>query len=278
MKWSGKRVLITGSGSGIGRALAVAYAEQGAELILVDRSNEGLQETKRLIEANVEMNVKPNAETNTEMDARADGKKDAECGILQAIIHLAECDISNPSDIELLFQDLREQGRPVHALINNAGFGIWKSLYELELSEWDAVVNTNLRGTFLCAREAAKIMREHGGGSIVNIASTRALMSEPNSEAYAASKGGILSLTHALALSLGKDNIVVNAISPGWIETGDYEQLRTEDHMQHPAMRVGKPEDIARACLYLTDPDNDFVTGVNIVVDGGMTRKMMYIE
>ncbi|MNI76721.1 3-oxoacyl-[acyl-carrier-protein] reductase FabG [compost metagenome] len=114
------------------------------------------------------------------------------------------------------------------------------------------------------------------GGSIINIASTRALMSEPNSEAYAASKGGIVSLSHALAVSLGQDHIRVNCISPGWIETGDYEGLRSIDHEQHPAGRVGKPADIVKACLYLTDPENDFVTGTEMIIDGGMTRKMIY--
>jgi NAD(P)-dependent dehydrogenase (short-subunit alcohol dehydrogenase family) len=166
----------------------------------------------------------------------------------------------------------------IDVLINNACLGACKSPYELTVEDWDYVLNTNLRGTFVCAREAAKIMKTHGGGAIVNISSTRALMSEPNSEAYAASKGGILSLTHALAVSLGPDQITVNAICPGWIENGDYSKLRLEDHTQHPANRVGKPEDVARACLYLTDPANDFVTGTHITIDGGMTKKMMYIE
>ncbi|MDF2836594.1 MAG: short chain dehydrogenase family protein [Paenibacillus sp.] len=178
-----------------------------------------------------------------------------------------------------MFGDIEELFGRVDVVVNNAGFGIWKSPYDLEPDEWDHVVNTNLRGTFLCSREAAKLMRKDGtGGSIVNISSTRALMSEPNSEAYAASKGGILSLTHALATSLGPDRITVNAICPGWIETGDYGELRRVDHAQHPSGRVGKPEDIARACLYLTDPRNDFVTGTRITVDGGMTTKMIYAE
>lgn len=110
----------------------------------------------------------------------------------------------------------------------------------------------------------------------MNIASTRAQMSEPNSEAYAATKGGIVAITHALAASLGDDRIKVNCISPGWIETKEYDQLRSVDHEQHLSKRVGKPADIAKACFYLTDPENDFVTGANLVVDGGMTRKMIY--
>lgn len=164
----------------------------------------------------------------------------------------------------------------IEILINNAGVSRWKSPYEITVAEWDEIININLRGVFLCAREAAKVMRKHGGGAIVNIASTRAIMSEPDSEAYAASKGGIVALTHALAVSLGRDKIRVNAVSPGWIELGDYAQLREIDHLQHPAGRVGKPEDIARACLFLTAERNDFITGANLVIDGGMTRKMIY--
>ena len=103
-------------------------------------------------------------------------------------------------------------------------------------------------------------------GRIVNICSTRYLMSEPGSEGYAASKGGIYSLTHALALSLAQWHITVNSISPGWIETRDYEQLRPEDHAQHPSGRVGKPEDIARLCLFICQEENDFMNGENVTI------------
>ena len=137
-----------------------------------------------------------------------------------------------------------------------------------------SVINTNLRSVFIASKEASKYMKS--GGSIVNIASTRATMSEPNSEAYAATKGGIVALTHALAASLSERNITVNAISPGWIQNENYEELRDKDHAQHLSNRVGKPEDIAKACLYLTDSENNFVNGENITVDGGMTRKMIY--
>lgn len=166
----------------------------------------------------------------------------------------------------------------IDVVINNAGIGHWVSLYELTVEDWDRVLNTNVRGCFLLSREAGKVMRDGHGGSIVNISSTRAHMSEPNSEAYAASKGGITALTHALAISMGPDDIRVNCISPGWIENGDYEALKPEDHKQHPAGRVGKPDDIARACMFLTSKDNSFITGAELVIDGGMTRKMIYIE
>ncbi|MFM1654669.1 SDR family NAD(P)-dependent oxidoreductase [Brevibacillus sp. B_LB10_24] len=248
MTIAGKAVIVTGAGRGIGRTIAITYAQQGASVIIADKDPDGLQQTARLIE-------------------------DAGGSVYSRVL-----DLSRPEEIERFFGDIQETAEGIGILINNAGLSKWKSPYELTVDEWDTIIDTNLRGTFLCSREAAKIMRKHGGGSIINLASTRALMSEPDSEAYAATKGGILSLTHALAVSLGPDHIRVNAISPGWIETGDYEKLRQEDHLQHPSQRVGKPEDIARACLFLTDPNNDFINGVNLVIDGGMTRKMIYLE
>jgi len=187
-------------------------------------------------------------------------------------------DLTNVKEIEATFSDIRSSLGRVDVLINNAGLGVNKNIFDLSVDEWDYVVNTNLRGTFFCSKEAARLMKENGGGTMVNIASTRALMSEPDTFPYSASKGGILALTHSLAVSLGQYHIRVNAISPGWIETKSYEGLRTIDHRQHPAGRVGTPDDITRACLYLTDPKNDFVTGTNLVVDGGMTSKMIYEE
>jgi len=248
MNLNGKIALITGAGAGIGRALSQGYAQAGALVVLADRNAEGLRQTVELL-------------TSEGFAATS-----------------FVVDIGKPEEIMQMFQSLEQLHGHVDILVNNAGFGVWKSPYDLELEEWDSVMNTNLRGTFLCSREAAKLMRNNGGGSIVNISSTRALMSEANSEAYAASKGGVLSLTHALAVSLGPDRITVNAICPGWIETGDYSKLSHEDHAQHPAGRVGTTMDIARACLYLTDPGNDFITGTQLVIDGGMTRRMIYVE
>lgn len=245
--YQGKVVVITGAAGGIGRALAKAYAEQGSTVIVTDKTDEVQLVAKQL---------------------QTEGYD----------VHSYICDLTVPAEIENMFQEIGKTFRRVDVLINNAGFGIFVSPYDLTVEQWDDVINTNLRGAFLCAREAAKMMKTHGGGAIVNIASTRALMSEPNSEAYAASKGGMLSLTHALAMSFSVDRIRVNAICPGWIETKAYETLRPKDHVQHPAGRVGKPEDVARACLYFTDPNNDFVTGTHLVVDGGMTRKMIYEE
>jgi NAD(P)-dependent dehydrogenase (short-subunit alcohol dehydrogenase family) len=150
------------------------------------------------------------------------------------------------------------------ALVSNAGIMVRKPLRQLTLSEWRKVLDTNLTAAFLFARAA----------------STRALMSEPNTESYAASKGGLVALTHALAISLAPE-VRVNCISPGWIvvRREEEEKLRRKDHLQHPAGRVGRPEDIAEMAAFLLDCDRaGFVTGANFVVDGGMTRKMIYEE
>jgi len=243
-------VVVTGAAGGIGSALAAAYATAGYRVVLSDRNaEEGRRTVERL---------------------RTNGADEA-----RLLFHPA--DLRHPDQIEGLFRHAVERFGSVDVLINNAGFGHTVSPYELAIEQWDDVIDTNLRGTFLCSRTAALIMKEQGtGGRIVNIASTRAAMSEANTEAYAASKGGIVSLTHAMAISLGPDGIRVNCISPGWIETGNYESLKEADHIQHPAGRVGRPDDIVRACFYLTDRENSFVTGINLTVDGGMTVKMIY--
>jgi len=162
-------------------------------------------------------------------------------------------------------------------LVSNAGIMIRKPLRALTLAEWHRVIDTNLTATFLLARAAEKTLRK-ARGAIVTIASTRATMSEPNTESYSASKGGVVALTHALAISLGPD-VRVNCVSPGWIETKDYAALRRKDHAQHPAGRVGKPQDVAELVVWLLDGEpSGFVTGANLVIDGGMTRKMIYEE
>ena len=165
------------------------------------------------------------------------------------------------------------------ALVSNAGIMVRKPLRQLTLSEWRKVLDTNLTAAFLFARAAEKPLRA-SRGAIATIASTRALMSEPNTESYAASKGGLVALTHALAISLAPE-VRVNCISPGWIvvRREEEEKLRRKDHLQHPAGRVGRPEDIAEMAAFLLDCDRaGFVTGANFVVDGGMTRKMIYEE
>jgi NAD(P)-dependent dehydrogenase (short-subunit alcohol dehydrogenase family) len=148
---------------------------------------------------------------------------------------------------------------------------IRKPLRRLTLTERYKVVDTNLTATFLFARAAEKPLR-WAQGSIVTIASTRASMSEPSTESYSATKGGLVALTHA-------PDVRVNCVSSGWIEIKDYGALRRKDHTQHPAGRVGKPQDVAEIVGWLLDGERSgFVTGANFVIDGGMTRKMIYEE
>lgn len=185
-------------------------------------------------------------------------------------------DVSDPDLINSVVSAFMDAFGRIDVLINNAGLSRFTPPDELSVAGWDEIINTNLRAGFLLSRAVAPHMKAAGGGAIINMASTRALMSEPNSEAYAASKGGLLALTHALAASYAGHHIRVNSISPGWIHTGDYDKLREVDHAQHLSKRVGRPEDIARACLFLSAPGQEFITGENIVIDGGMTRKMIY--
>ncbi|MBM7703809.1 glucose 1-dehydrogenase [Metabacillus iocasae] len=247
MIYKGQVVVVTGAANGIGKEVSKQYAQKGARVLIADLDEmAGKEHENHIREAGGEA-------TFVKTDVRS------------------EQDVVN-----LMKEAVRTYGG-INILINNAGVTRWKSPYDLSIEEWDDMININLRSVFLCSREAAKQMKQNEkGGSIVNVASTRASMSEPHTEAYAATKGGIVALTHALAISLGEDHITVNAVSPGWIETSDYEALRDIDHTQHPSQRVGKPSDIAKACLYLTHPENDFVTGTNLIVDGGMTRKMIY--
>lgn len=185
------------------------------------------------------------------------------------------CDVSDPAQVASLITGIEAVEERLDGIVCNAGFMIRKPIEELTPEEWNSVLATNLTSAFLLVRAGAKMLRTVKG-SVVTISSTRAHMSEPDTESYAASKGGLLALTHALAVSLGPD-VRVNCISPGWIDTGHY-PIRSEDNAQHPAGRVGKTEDIAELAAYLLSPKAGFITGTEIIADGGMTRKMIYEE
>jgi NAD(P)-dependent dehydrogenase (short-subunit alcohol dehydrogenase family) len=236
--------IVTGAAHGIGRAITRRLVLDGWRACVVDLPGTGLDRTYRRNQRSV---IWIEGDAADEQTAR------------QAVEGV-----------------LTRFGR-LDALVSNAGIMIRKPLAQLTLAEWHKVLDTNLTAAFVLARAAEKPLRA-AGGSIVTIASTRALMSEPNTESYSASKGGLVALSHALAISLAPE-VRVNAISPGWIAVRGNEQLRRKDHLQHPAGRVGRPEDIAEIVAFLLDRERaGFITGANFVVDGGMTRKMIYEE
>ncbi len=193
-------------------------------------------------------------------------------------------DVAREADARRIVQTSIDWCGRLDALINNAGLADPDTgpVEELALEDWQRRLDVNLTGPFLMAKHAVPHLRKTRG-AIVNMASTRAFQSEANSEAYATTKGGLVALTHALAVSLGPE-VRVNSISPGWIDVrawqsdapAEIEPLSDTDHSQHPAGRVGRPEDIASMVHFLVSPRSEFITGQNFVVDGGMSRKMIY--
>lgn len=194
------------------------------------------------------------------------------------------CDVAQESAVERCVAATLDRFGQLNGLINNAGIAHPYSgpVEDLALADWNRWIGTNLTGYFLMVKHTVPALRS-AQGAIVNIASVRALQSEPDSEAYAASKGGIVALTHALAMSLGPA-IRVNCISPGWIDVSAFKHppqevhLSPTDHGQHPVGRVGLPQDIADMTYFLLSDKAGFITGQNIVIDGGMGRKMIYAE
>ncbi|WP_455592778.1 SDR family NAD(P)-dependent oxidoreductase [Bacteroides sp.] len=242
-----RRVFVTGGAKGIGKAIVKAFCQSGYRVAFCDRDETSGQQT------------------STETGA--------------AFHHI---DISCKEALEECLQTLLNNWGDIDIIINNAGISQFSPISETSVEDFDRILSVNLRPAFITARLLAihrqSLPTPNPYGRIINLASTRYLMSEPGSEGYAASKGGIYSLTHALALSLSDLHITANSIAPGWIQNHDYGQLRPEDHAQHPSRRVGKPEDIARMCLFLCQEENDFINGENITIDGGMTKKMIYFE
>jgi NAD(P)-dependent dehydrogenase (short-subunit alcohol dehydrogenase family) len=230
-----RTAIVTGGAGGIGRVLCARLAAAGWRAIAIDRDGEAL-------------------------DA------------LPEVIEREQADVGDEASVAACFARLGLDR--LDLLVNNAGIAQPDvgRLEEQSLETFRAYIDSHLTGAFLMSRAAAPALRA-ARGAIVNVSSTRALMSEPNSEPYAAAKAGLLGLTHALSISLGPE-VRANAILPGWIVTPKHGELSETDHAQHPAGRAGTPDDIADAVLYLADAG--FVTGQTLVVDGGMTRKMIY--
>lgn len=236
-----KTAIVTGGGHGIGKGIVFKLIDEGCHVIV--------------LEAN-EIHMKELEQENN--------------GSMMPFL----CDIGIPEQVESVVREISERYSSVDYIVNNAGVGCFKSIDTMPVEMWNRVLSVNLSSIFYLIKYIKPFLSENS--AIVNIASTRALMSEPDSEAYAASKGGIVALTHALAVSLSP-RTRVNCISPGWIEVNNYDGLSISDHSQHLAGRVGYVADIAEAVSFLLSEKASFITGQNLVVDGGMTKKMIYI-
>jgi NAD(P)-dependent dehydrogenase (short-subunit alcohol dehydrogenase family) len=234
----GLSVIVTGAAHGIGAAVARGLAALGWHVVAAD------------------------------IDGDAVGAVAAEVGGVAAV-----CDVGSEAEVDRLAALARTHFGRIDAIVSNAGIAKFQPLEETSLDDWNRVLATNLTAAFLLAKAAQRDLRQ-ARGSMVIIASTRAHMSEPGTLAYSASKGGLVALTHALAVTLAP--VRVNCISPGWIDTGRQGRLKPADHAQHPVGRVGRPEDVAASAAYLLSTEAEFVTGAELVVDGGMTRKMIY--
>ena len=248
---SGKVAVVTGASSGIGRASAILFAKDGAKVVVADKDPAGGKSTVESIKA------------------------------IGCEATFVECDVSNVKDAERLAEStIKTYGR-IDALFNNAGINPVGTVVDTPLDVWDAVLDTNLKGIYLVSKFAIPHMKKNpGGGAIVNTASVDALLAILNEAAYIASKGGIVSLTKAMAVDHARDKIRVNCICPGailtplfdaWVkEAGAAGQdLVAEMTRMHPLGRIGTPEEVGRVALFLLSDEASFVTGAVVTVDGG---------
>jgi NAD(P)-dependent dehydrogenase (short-subunit alcohol dehydrogenase family) len=247
--FSGKVVLVTGGGRGIGRVIAARFASAGASVVLhYHTSREGAGDLAEEIRA-----------------------KDGQALVLQA-------DLANVVEVGRLFEQAWRHFGRLDVLVNNAGAWSSASVMEMNAAEWDAILNANLRSVFLCTQAAAHCMAQQpGGGAVVNIASVEGLYPVQGHSHYSAAKAGVLMYTRAAAAELGPRHIRVNAVSPGLIWRQGIEEQWPEGvtawQQSTPLGRLGQPEEIADACLFLASPAAGWITGANLVVDGGASTR-----
>jgi NAD(P)-dependent dehydrogenase (short-subunit alcohol dehydrogenase family) len=249
MKLSGQVAIVTGGGSGQGRATSLLFAQEGARVVVADVNLSGAEETAHLINRN-------------------------EGGQATAV----QVDVTKADDARRLVDTTLSQYDRLDILINNAGTTLFKTIDDTTEEDWDRIVDTNLKGVFLCCKTAIPAMRRSGGGSIVNIASVAGLIGMPSHFAYCAAKAGVIHFTKSLALDHGVENIRINCICPGGVRTpmlGEVIDINNPALVeriakQHALGRIADPEEIARVSLFLCSKDASFMTGAAVTVDGGI--------
>ena len=253
MKLKDKVAVVTGAGQGIGRGIAQVFAAEGAKVVIATLLEEEGLETESLIQT-------------------AGG---------EALT--IQTDVSDEASImALVAQTVDVYGR-IDTLVNNAGITVFKPLFEATLEDWERVVNTNLRGVFLCSKHVGSVMKRQGG-AIINISSNHALATLPNAEMYAATKGGINAMTRALALSLGVYGIRVNAVMPGFTTTPHFHrwmgdapnrsELEREVLNLHASEQLTSPEDVGHLAAYLASDDAKAMTGAELLLDNGLAARL----
>lgn len=245
---TGKTAIITGGNGGIGLGIAIGLAQAGANILIAARNAHKTDAAVQRINA---------------LGATAIG---------------TTTNVQHENEVEHMVQTALDQFGGVHILVNNAGIGIRKAPQDYTLQDWNLIMDINLTGTFLPCRQIYPHMAGSSGGKIINIGSMTSIFGHDQVMPYSASKGGVVQLTKSLATAWAKDNIQVNAILPGWIETDLTEPLRTQDGYREryqlisariPHGRWGTPDDMAGTAVFLAAAASDYVTGVSIPVDGG---------
>jgi 3-oxoacyl-[acyl-carrier protein] reductase len=244
MRLKDKVALITGGGRGIGKAIALAFSREGADIVIADINKQDAE--------------------NSCLEIEARGRKTL----------ALEMDVTDYNQVEEAINKILDKFGKIDILVNNAGITRDNLLLRMSEADWDAVINVNLKGSFNCIKAVSKPMIKQRQGKIINIASIIGLMGNPGQANYSASKAGLIALTKTTARELASRNINVNAVAPGFIQTemtAKLSQDLKEKMLQAiPLCRLGSPEDVALACLFLASEDSNYITGQTIVVDGGM--------